>query len=128
MENEARENELGSLHSDEDRASITVSVLQKEEEEEEPGEEQEEEEEQEGEKHVNEDTVDLTENEVDIREFRKSEMLFYVQTAVIAAIVIACIINLSLSNGDQTAWTGLLSTSLGILLPQPGFSLKKEKK
>jgi hypothetical protein len=58
-------------------------------------------------------------------DLRKNHMLFYCQAFVIIVIVIACIVNLSLCNGDQTAWTGLLSTSLGILLPQPVFNIKR---
>ena len=57
----------------------------------------------------------------------RSMIAFYTQTLVILIIVISCIINMSLGNGDQTAWTGLLSTSLGILLPQPGVNWSKHK-
>ena len=70
----------------------------------------------------NQDAVDLTYEEADLREYRKSEILCYSQISVLCLIVVVCIINLSLENGDQTAWTGLLATSLGILLPQPGFN------
>jgi hypothetical protein len=51
------------------------------------------------------------------------EVLFYVQAAVLIIVVLACIINLSLVNGDQSSWTALLSASLGILVPQPTISL-----
>jgi hypothetical protein len=61
----------------------------------------------------------------EVEDLRKNHLLFYCQAFVIIAIVIACIVNLSLCNGDQTAWTGLLSTSLGILLPQPVLNIKR---
>jgi hypothetical protein len=56
------------------------------------------------------------------------EVLFYVQAAVLIIVVLACIINLSLVNGDQSSWTALLSASLGILVPQPTISLNLKKK
>lgn len=74
-----------------------------------------------------EDKVDFSEYDEHYREYKKGELLFYVQAIILAIIVIACIVNLSLENGDQTAWTSLLSTSLGILLPQPGFNIKRKK-
>ena len=74
-----------------------------------------------------EDKVDFSEYDEHYREYKKGELLFYVQAVMLAIIVVACIVNLSLENGDQTAWTSLLSTSLGILLPQPGFHIKRKK-
>ena len=72
------------------------------------------------------DTEDMVDN-FDFgeqREYRKNEILCYVQISILCLIVLACTINLTLQNGDQTAWTGLLATALGILLPQPGFVRK----
>ena len=71
------------------------------------------------------DTIDFEAWEGNPGDDRKSKVCFYTQTLVIVIIVTACIINMSLGNGDQTAWTGLLSTSLGILLPQPGVNWSK---
>lgn len=71
------------------------------------------------------DTIDYEVWEGIPEDDMKSKICFYTQTLVILIIVTACIINMSLSNGDQTAWTGLLSTSLGILLPQPGVNWPK---
>ena len=71
--------------------------------------------------HNEEDTVDLTYEEFELRELRKREVLCYSQIAVLFLIVAVCVINLSLRNGDQTAWTAMLATALGIFLPQPGI-------
>ena len=70
------------------------------------------------------DTVDLTYEEIEIRDYRKKEVLCYTQIAVLILIVVVCVINLSIGTGDQTAWTGMLATALGILLPQPGIDKK----
>jgi hypothetical protein len=64
------------------------------------------------------DVTDLS-NEGAIQDEKRGEFLFYVQAIVLIIVVIACIINLSLQNGDQTAWAAMLSGCLGLLLPQP---------
>jgi hypothetical protein len=69
-----------------------------------------------------EDTADFSPAENNI-ERNRGEVLFYVQAFVLVSVVLACIINLSLGNNDTVAWTGLLSASLGILVPQPSISL-----
>jgi hypothetical protein len=74
------------------------------------------------------DYVDFSAEEENWREYRKSETLFYVQTAIISVIVLACLINISLQNGDMIIWGNLLSTSIGILLPQPSFPFPKNKR
>lgn len=57
------------------------------------------------------------------RKFPKSEAVFFSQVILIYIVVIACILNLSLNNGDSNLWTALLALSLGSALPNP--SLKK---
>ena len=76
----------------------------------------------------NEDEVDFSQADERRGEYTKGLALFYVQTFIISVIVISCIVNLSLQNGDVTVFSSLLSTSLGILLPQPGFNIKRIKK
>lgn len=74
-----------------------------------------------------EDATDFEAWDSSAEDDTKSMICFYTQTIVILIIVVACVINMSLGNGDQTAWTGLLSTSLGIILPQPGVNWSKIK-
>ena len=45
------------------------------------------------------------------------------QIALLTVVVIVSVIHLSLQNGDQTLWTGTLSTAIGIILPQPRFPI-----
>lgn len=54
----------------------------------------------------------------------QTEIQYITQVVIIYMVVITCIINLSLSNGDSNLWTALLSSSLGYMLPNP--SLKKK--
>jgi hypothetical protein len=73
-----------------------------------------------------EDNTDYTNKEDDDyeRDVRNKDFLFYLQGLTLFIIILACIINLSLNTGDKTAWTALLSTCVGIMLPSPGTSLK----
>lgn len=48
---------------------------------------------------------------------------FWSQVIIIYIVVVTCIINLSIDNGNSNLWTALLSSSLGYLLPNP--KLKK---
>ncbi len=59
------------------------------------------------------------------RNLPKSEIAFFCQIAVLYLVILTCIINLSIDNGDSNLWTALLSSSLGYILPNP--SLKREK-
>ncbi len=49
----------------------------------------------------------------------KTETVFFSQIIIIYIVVITCIVNLSLDNGNSNLWTALLSSSLGYLLPNP---------
>ena len=62
------------------------------------------------------------------REIPKAQIVFFFQVCVLYAIIITCIINLSVHNGDSNLWTALLSSSLGLMLPGPGFRFKSNKK
>jgi hypothetical protein len=55
----------------------------------------------------------------------KSEGVFFSQIIILYIVVITCIVNLSLANGNSNLWTALLSSSLGYMLPTP--SLKTQK-
>jgi hypothetical protein len=75
-------------------------------------------EEEECSKDVCADTTDFNISDIS-EDDKKGDILFYVQAIVLVIVVVACIINLSLENGDQTAWASMLSGCLGLLLPQP---------
>ena len=56
----------------------------------------------------------------------KNEVIFICQVVILYIVILTCIVNLSLKNGDSNLWTALLSSSLGIMLPQPTLSRKKQ--
>ena len=49
----------------------------------------------------------------------QTEVVFFTQVILIYIIIITCIVNLSLGEGNSNLWTCLLSSSLGYLLPNP---------
>ena len=53
----------------------------------------------------------------------KNDLQYIAQIVVIYLVIITCITNLSLSNGDSNLWTALLRSCLGYMLPNP--SIKK---
>lgn len=55
----------------------------------------------------------------------KIELMYFSQIIVLYVVIITCILNLSLHNGDSNLWVALLSSSLGYMLPNP--RLKKSK-
>lgn len=57
----------------------------------------------------------------------KNEVIFICQVVILYIVIITCIINLSLKNGDSNLWVALLSSSLGIMLPQPTISQSHKK-
>ena len=59
------------------------------------------------------------------RSVPKVEVVFFTQIIIIYVVILTCIVNLSLGNGDSNLWTALLSSSLGYLLPNP--SVKRQK-
>ena len=59
------------------------------------------------------------------RSVSKSEVVFCTQVILLYIVVLTCIVNLSIQNGDSNLWTVLLSSSLGYILPNP--TLKKKK-
>ncbi len=57
------------------------------------------------------------------REITHRQILYYCQIIIIYAIVVTCLLNLSLYNDKDCTWTTLLSACIGYLLPPP--KLKK---
>lgn len=55
----------------------------------------------------------------------KNQVVFFAQIMVLYLVIITCIANLSLHDRDSNLWTALLSSSLGLMLPGPGFKIKK---
>ncbi len=55
----------------------------------------------------------------------KSEIVYACQVAILYMVIIVCIVNLTIHNGESCLWTALLSSSLGYMLPAP--SLKSQK-
>ena len=49
----------------------------------------------------------------------KSEIVYFSQVIIIYLVIITCIVNLSVNNGDSNLWTALLSSCLGYILPAP---------
>lgn len=49
----------------------------------------------------------------------KTEIVYLSQVFIIYLVIITCILNLSLKNGDSNLWTALLSSCLGYILPSP---------
>lgn len=55
----------------------------------------------------------------------KNEAIFICQVVILYIVIITCILNLSLGNGDSNLWTALLSSSMGIMLPAPSLSRRR---
>jgi len=49
----------------------------------------------------------------------REEIMFFSQIIISYITIVACIINLSLQNGDSNFWSGLLGTCLALLMPNP---------
>ena len=59
------------------------------------------------------------------RSIPRSEITFFSQVIIIYIVIVTCIVNLSVGNGDSNLWTALLSSCLGYLLPSP--TIRKDK-
>jgi len=55
----------------------------------------------------------------------RSQVVYFSQIIVIYIMIITCIVNLSIKNGDSNLWTALLSSCLGYILPAPKIKQKK---
>lgn len=65
------------------------------------------------------DIKSTTGSNCDIHKHRAVEIISICQIVAIFAVIIACIINLSLNDEKSVLWSSLLSGSLGYLLPTP---------
>lgn len=52
---------------------------------------------------------------------KKNLVVFLAQVVVCLTVIVAAIVNLSLSNDNKTLWTSLLSATTGYLLPNPSL-------
>lgn len=55
----------------------------------------------------------------------QSQVVYFSQIIILYIIILTCIVNLSLKNGDSNLWTALLSSSIGLILPSPKIKNKK---
>ena len=55
----------------------------------------------------------------------KSQVVYISQIIIIYIIILTCIINLSIGNGDKTLWCTLLASCLGYILPNPSIKPNK---
>jgi len=54
------------------------------------------------------------------RQIPKAEIVFFAQAIILFTIIVACIFNLSRNDRkDENVWIGLLSTCMGVMLPNP---------
>ena len=49
----------------------------------------------------------------------KNKLVYIVQTTLIYIVVLTCLVNISLHNGQSELWVALLSYSVGTILPSP---------
>ncbi len=55
----------------------------------------------------------------------KAEIVFGSQVVMLYIVIIVCLVNLTMGNGDSNLWTALLSSSLGYMLPSPTLKTVK---
>ena len=55
----------------------------------------------------------------------KNEVIFICQVVILYIVILTCIVNLSLGNGDSNLWTALFSLSMGIMLLAPTLSKRQ---
>lgn len=73
------------------------------------------------------DIDDLDEWKVFGRRVPKQEAVFFSQIILIYAVVITCILNLSLTRENSNLWTALLSSCLGYILPSPSIKTAPQR-
>jgi hypothetical protein len=49
----------------------------------------------------------------------RSEVVYFCQVTIITIVIIACIVNLSLQNGNSEMWVSFFGYAFGALLPPP---------
>ena len=53
------------------------------------------------------------------RQTQRSKVEFFSQVIILYIIIIACLVNITLKQGNRELWCGLLGSSIGYLLPSP---------
>lgn len=57
----------------------------------------------------------------------KEEIVYFSQILIIFCVVVTCLVNLSINQGDKDSlWASLLSASVGYLLPNPKIKKKND--
>lgn len=54
--------------------------------------------------------------------FPRREVVYFSQTILIYIVILACLLNLSIGNGESNLWVALLGSCLGYILPQPSMT------
>ena len=49
----------------------------------------------------------------------RDEVTIFAQVIIVYVVIVTCIINLNIGNGESNIWTALLSSGLGYILPSP---------
>lgn len=57
----------------------------------------------------------------------RSEVVYFCQVTIIAIVIISCIINLSLQNGNSEMWVSFFGYAFGALLPPPKMKTLSNK-
>lgn len=53
--------------------------------------------------------------------FPRREVVYFSQTFIIYIVILACLINISIGNGESNLWVALLGSCLGYILPHPSM-------
>lgn len=53
--------------------------------------------------------------------YPKQEVVFFSQIFILYIVIVASIVNLSISNDNTNLWITLLSSSIGYMLPNPSI-------
>ena len=55
----------------------------------------------------------------------RDEVVFFTQTIILYVVIVVCLVNLSIGSENQSVFIGLLSSSLGYMLPNPSLGGKR---
>ena len=55
----------------------------------------------------------------------RDEVVFFAQTIILYVVIVVCLVNLSIGSENQSVFIGLLSSSLGYMLPNPTLGRKE---
>ena len=58
--------------------------------------------------------------------YNQSQVVYFTQIVILYILILTCIVNLSIKNGDSNLWTALLSSAIGYILPAP--KIKQDKR